>query len=150
VSVSPVEVNARMLLHRPDRVLLVQSRGDDVFRLPGGPVRHGERVEAAVRRTVAAQTGIVAGALDFVGCVESGRRAHGARIYTMDLVFAASTPSTGVFGSLDPDTHQFTVDIRDLLTVTTEPAGLGPALYDWLDNRRPFCLARPSTVQSPS
>jgi ADP-ribose pyrophosphatase YjhB (NUDIX family) len=133
-----------MLLHRPERVLLAQNRGSDIFHLPGGPVGRGERIEAAVRRSVAAQTGITPGALDFVGCVESTRREHGLSVYVMDVVFAASTPHTSQFGSLDPGSHLLVVDIRDLLEVDIEPARLGPALYDWLDNRRPFWHGRES------
>jgi ADP-ribose pyrophosphatase YjhB (NUDIX family) len=144
VSVPLVEVSARMLLHRPDQVLLAQDRGSDSFHLPGGLVARGERVEAAVRRTVAAQTGITPGALDFVGCVESTRREHGLSVYAMDVVFAASAPYSNVFGSLDPSFHLLVVDVRDLLSVPFEPARLGPALYDWLDNRRPFLFGRQS------
>jgi ADP-ribose pyrophosphatase YjhB (NUDIX family) len=144
VSVPLVEVSARMLLHRPDRVLLTQDRGSDVFHLPGGPVARGERVEAAVRRTVAEQTGIVPGALDFVGCVESIRREHGSSIYVMDVVFAASTPFSGQFGSLVASMHLLAVDVRDLPGIRLEPERLGPALYDWLDNRRPFWHGRES------
>lgn len=142
MSVPVVEVSARMLLHRPDRVLLAQDRGADEFYLPGGPVGRDERVEATVRRSVAEQTGITVGSVDFVGCVESSRRRHGLTVYTMDVVFAASLPHSVTFGSLLEDVHTFLVDVRDLPEIDFAPAGVGPALYDWLDVRRPFWHGR--------
>ena len=79
------------------RVLLIR-RGHEpyagAYALPGGFVELGETVEAACRREVAEETGIIVGALELVGVYSDPRR--DPRGHTVSVVYAARLPAPRV------------------------------------------------------
>ena len=63
----PITVGVRVVLVREGSVLLVWHTYRDLWHLPGGGVKRGERLEQAARREALEETGAELGALRLLG-----------------------------------------------------------------------------------
>lgn len=76
-------VGVGAVIFRDDAVLLVQRGREPAYgfwSLPGGLVEVGETLEAAVRREVLEETGLLVEAVDVVACLDRVIRDHEGRI----------------------------------------------------------------------
>lgn len=137
-------LSARMLFVVDDRVLLASPRGQEWFYLPGGAVRPGETVEAALHRELREDTGLIARTLDFVGCVEHAYAGYDVTRYEMDIVFAARLRYGDDFASRDDQVDINSVAIRDLDTFEFSPPALGELIVTWLATHRPSWTGIPT------
>lgn len=83
----PTEIIARAVIVRTGRILAARDRAELWHFLPGGHVKPGEVVEAALIRELREELGRVATVTGFVGVVEYGYTAHGANHQELNLVF---------------------------------------------------------------
>lgn len=85
----PIEVASAGLIWR-DRILLVK-RGKEpskgLFAFPGGRIEPGETAEAAARREIAEETGLISGPLDHLETIELGGDGSdpGAKVYRLHV-----------------------------------------------------------------
>ena len=105
-------VAAGVLVQNSDRDVLLQRRGDDgTWGIPGGALELGESLEAAARRELTEETGLVAGPLELLD-VYSGqdfllRYPNGDEAYVVGASFRTRT----VYGVPKLD-GQESIDLR--------------------------------------
>lgn len=109
---------ASAVLFNGDRVLLVERANGPAagrWSLPGGHVEPGESAEAAARREVCEETGLVAGGLEMFGVHDVHVPADGAapaRHYRI-TVFLGLMPATAPVAGSDARAARF-VDVGEL------------------------------------
>jgi 8-oxo-dGTP diphosphatase len=136
-SAPQTEISARLLILSEDRVLLERFRGQDWYFLPGGQLSPGETVEQALRRGAAAQTGLDAHELEFVGCVEHVYPLGFDEVHELITVFAAPLPWGAQIISNDPELHLTSVDFDDLGDLDVRPVAVKDLIFDWVGDARP-------------
>jgi 8-oxo-dGTP pyrophosphatase MutT (NUDIX family) len=120
-----------------DHVLLANRRGETWFYLPGGNVKPGEGVEAALRREIRAETGLSARTLDFVGTVEHTYLDGDQPWLEVNLIFAADVPRFAQIGSRQEDIDVSAVPVGALRGLEFHPSHLGEVVLDWIHTHRP-------------
>jgi 8-oxo-dGTP pyrophosphatase MutT (NUDIX family) len=97
----PRTYGARCILVCGHQLLLIrQTYGDQIWTLPGGGLHRGETPEAAVRREVQEEVGIILGTVEYLGQFVSTQTYNTDTVY----VFMAPTPS-----------QAYTIDGREIL-----------------------------------
>jgi 8-oxo-dGTP diphosphatase len=135
----PIEISARVVFTLGDRVLLANRRGENWFFLPGGNVRPGESVEAALHREIDAETGIDVDVddVEFVGCVEHVYTEGRTVYHELNVVFGAEVPPRSEIGSLKDEIDIVSVALRDLPSLELRPAALADTILSWIRNHQP-------------
>lgn len=98
-----------------DRLLLIRRRNPPFagqFALPGGFVDYGETVEAAVRRELLEETGLVAHDVRLIGVYSDPQR--DPRGHTISIVYLVVTEDAVPTAGDDAAEAQFRADWRDL------------------------------------
>ncbi|EFC86596.1 NUDIX domain-containing protein [Parafrankia sp. EUN1f] len=137
ITAAPVEISARVLFLRGDRVLLANRRGQSWFYLPGGNVDPGETVEAALRRETREQAGFEVADLEFIGCAEHVYVEKGVRYQEINVLFAADLPWGAQIGSWEFDVDLTAVTLSSLHGLDLRPASLRAVIEGWLTDRVP-------------
>lgn len=124
-----IEVIARGVIRRGDRVLVCQSVDGGYGYLPGGHVEFDESAAEALAREMLEETGTPCTVGDLLLSTENRFTSHkGKRHHEITLVFSAAVPVDAKVRSLESDLTFEWIRIEDLDRYDLRPAGV----RDWL------------------
>jgi 8-oxo-dGTP diphosphatase len=135
-TIDNIEVIARGVCVKDDKVLLCHTKGAHNTYLPGGHVDLGEYSRDALKREIVEELGCDSQVQAFLGVIENNFVQNGEARSEINLVFELDIPD------LDPalpaeskeDYIEFVwQDMKDLQSAAIEPAVLCKLLPDWLD-----------------
>ena len=112
--------SAKALVIRDGKMLAIKLRDEDgeFYIMPGGGQEGGERLDEAVCREVAEETGLRVACRELLFVVEGLR---GERFHRVDLVFACDYLGELPEASLHADTNQVELAWLDLATLNRQP-----------------------------
>ncbi len=117
-----IEVIARAVVRRRDRVLVARDRGASWWFLPGGHVEPREPAEAALLREMAEEIGVAAVVGRLLGVVEHGYQAGGPR-HEVNLVFEVAVPDGDVHSREEHLTFEW-LALDDVATADLRPSAM--------------------------
>lgn len=142
-----VRVSARGVLVDEDRVLLNHLRHErtgDFYELPGGGVRVGETLQAAVEREVREETGYSVAVhellwiRDHIAALHEHGYLNPPGFHGLDLMFRCSLAGPAIAQAHEADTYQVGVEwvkAASLAGLQLFPPAAGPLLEAFLTDR---------------
>ncbi len=85
----PIELIARGLIVRNDKILLCKSVEHDYYFLPGGHIEFGESTETALIREMQEETGTGISSLKFVGIFQNMFTQDGELHHEVNMLYSA-------------------------------------------------------------
>ena len=133
-----LEVLARGVCVKDEKLLLCQTKGDTNTYLPGGHVEFMEKVPDGLCREIKEETGMDAMVMHFLGAVEHTFIQESKRHCEVNLIFEIDIPEIDV--SRDPASCEGYIQflwaaISGLREAKLEPAVLCDLLPVWLKHR---------------
>jgi len=130
-----IEVIARGVCVKNDKILLCFGRKSGIAYLPGGHIDFGENGKQALEREIEEEMGLKAEAGQFLGCCEHWFMQNEKRHAEINLVFMLDIP--GIDPQADPSAQENWIGfmwqpINRLDEACFEPAELGLKLEEWL------------------
>lgn len=134
---APIELIARAVCVRDNKILLCKAKGSDWYYLPGGHIEFGERAKFALAREMMEEAGVKAEIQDFLGAAENAYERDGTKLHELNLVFACHIAEANV-QSKEDHIEFFWVGLSEIKDVTVKPEHLTKAVLAWLENPKPF------------
>ena len=128
-----IEVIARGVLTRGDRVLLCRSLLRGYVYLPGGHVEFGEPARAALVREVEEELGVSLKAGEFLGLLEHAFRDAGGAHAELNILFRLHG-EVGTLRSREPEIAFFWAPLSELGSLPLLPQALVSLLPRWLED----------------
>jgi 8-oxo-dGTP diphosphatase len=131
-----IEVIARAVIRRGDKVLLCQTKEGGWWFLPGGHVEFGEPVKEALLRELEEELGLRQVTIkSLIGTVEN-KFPVGDRIqHELNLVFEVEETEEQLIESREAHLDFAFLDVNDTLIL---PSALHEGLLEWLSSGKPF------------
>ena len=136
---APIELIARAVCVRDNKLLLCKAKDSDWYFLPGGHVEFGEKAKVALAREIMEEAGVKAEIQDFIGAAENTYDRDNGAIHELNLVFACHIAETNV-QSKEEHIEFFWIALNEIIDVTVRPEHLTKAVLAWLENPKPFWL----------
>lgn len=136
-----IELLARAVIKKDDRILLAHKIGETNTFLPGGHIESGEYAEEALRRELCEELGVEAEIGGFVGVLEHKfTDEHDRRHEEINFVFTATINETEV-SSTEGHLEFMWVKPDDFEKETLLPSSFQWLIKNWLDDRSLFHYA---------
>ncbi len=133
----PIELIARAVCVKENKLLLCKAKNTDWYYFPGGHIEFGEPARVALAREMMEEAGVKAEIQDFLGAVENTYERDGKTLHELNLVFACHVPGTAL-QSQEEHIEFFWIAVGDVRNITVKPEHLTKAVLAWIKNPKTF------------
>lgn len=139
-----IELIARGLYIRDQRILVCRNLAGGYCYLPGGHVEFGEPAAAALARELQEEIGLEAIIGDLILATEEVFETRGKRHHEVNLVFHVERMQDGLVRSLEPEIDFDWVDRTQLAEEDLRPA----SIRNWIASRDPATIGAMNWISS--
>lgn len=133
-----IELIARAVIQRDDRILLAHKIGESNIFLPGGHVDYGEFTDDALKRELREELGVEAVIGEFMGTLEyMFTEENGEPHHEINFIFETSITEMKI-ESKEKHLEFLWISPDDLIKHNLLPSSLPSLLKKWIEKRTPF------------
>jgi len=132
-----IEIIARALILKKNRILLCKAIGDRHYFLPGGRVEFGESAPSALSRELKEEMGVKSETGSLIGICEHKYRAKDKKHHEINLVFRVTVVKIGL-KSKEKKLKFYFKNLKEFKKLYFLPKNLKSALISYFKNKKFF------------
>lgn len=134
----PIELIARAVIIKDEKILLAKRKGESNTFLPGGHIEQGEYAEEALRREIREEIGVESSIGAFIGVLEHKFTDQKGRSFEeINFIFEASLEKNDV-NSNEGHLEFKWVNPREFKEKNLLPSNLQYLITEWMESKTPF------------
>ncbi len=138
---SGIEIIARGVFIRDDKILLCKSVRNGYFFLPGGHIEYGESGKSALSREIDEEIGTEIFNSEFIGIFEQGFHQEEKNHHEINLIYKSELRSEEIDSKEDQISFEW-LEIEKLPESAFAPQIFAEAILKWHKDRKPIYLSR--------
>ena len=132
-----IEVIARALILKGDKILLCKMKRDRHYFLPGGHLEFGESAQGALSRELKEELGIKSEVGSLIGICEHIYRKTGKKHHEINLIFKVEIKKINLKGR-ERKLKFYLKDLKKFKKIYFLPRNLKKALFGYFKNKKLF------------
>lgn len=132
-----IELIARALILKKNKILLCKMTGDRHYFLPGGHLEFGESAVSALSRELKEELGAKSEVGPLIGVCEHIYRKKGKKHHEINLIFKTKMKKND-FKNKEKDLNFYLKDLKEFKKIYFLPKNLKSALFNYFKNKKFF------------